>query len=439
MNYIDTQDLDKYAIKAQDGEIGNILDFYFDEDLFYLRYFVVNTEPFLLRNLVLVSPISFHKIDSKKKTVEMLLTKKEIEESPTLESVEVISRQYEKAYHDHFSWPYYWGPGTSAWGIGPHGILGGYYERVRKNAHNLETKDEIIKEAKENNLRSSKEICTYSVSGSDNEFGHIQGFILNSITLSIDFIIIDTINYLPSKNVLLRPEWIENISWASKTVTFPFSQELIKSAPAYKKGEINNAIIKKCDEHFLGELNETTTKIKTNKNLTPYSIKNRRNGLKKFSEKESVVGHIPSGLFLVTVQNDETKEAEGFLASWVQQASFDPLLISLCIKDGRPGIETILKKSSFCINVVGQENSGYLSYFTNQGESSGNPLDRIAHEKVAGMGAIINDAKSVMVCKAHEVSHPGDHYLVTAEVTNGYILNSQLDSKTYLRDEGSHY
>jgi len=67
MNYIDTQDLNNYSIKAQDGEIGKVSDFYFDEDLFYLRYLVVNTEPFLIRNLVLLSPISFLKINSNKK------------------------------------------------------------------------------------------------------------------------------------------------------------------------------------------------------------------------------------------------------------------------------------------------------------------------------------------------------------------------------------
>jgi len=240
MNYIDTQDLNNYSIKAQDGEIGKVSDFYFDEDLFYLRYLVVNTEPFLIRNLVLLSPISFLKINSNKKIVEVSMSKNELENSPKLDSAEVVSRQYEKAYNEYFSWPYY---GVSAYGgygassgmITPFGIPWGQYEQLGRTPYNNENKKDIIKEAQENNLRSSREIRSYSVTGSDKEFGHIQGFILDPETLSIDFIIIDTINYLPSKNVLLRPEWIKDISWHSKTVTFPFSQELIKSAPAYRK------------------------------------------------------------------------------------------------------------------------------------------------------------------------------------------------------------
>jgi hypothetical protein len=289
MNYIDTQDLNNYSIKAQDGEIGKVSDFYFDEDLFYLRYLVVNTEPFLIRNLVLLSPISFLKINSNKKIVEVSMSKNELENSPKLDSAEVISCQYEKAYNEYFSWPYY---GVSAYGgyggygassgmITPFGIPWGQYEQLGRTPYNNENKKDIIKEAQENNLRSSREIRSYSVTGSDKEFGHIQGFILDPKTLSIDFIIIDTINYLPSKNVLLRPEWIKDISWHSKTVTFPFSQELIKSAPAYKKGEIDEKIIKISDEHFSGEIEEGHTKSETNKRVRLSSIRSRREDLKE--------------------------------------------------------------------------------------------------------------------------------------------------------------
>ena len=45
-------------------------------------------------------------------------------------------------------------------------------------------------------------------------------------------------------------------------------------------------------------------------------------------QKAQSVGDIPSGLYIVCSQNkDEHKD--GYLASWVQQASFKPLLISL--------------------------------------------------------------------------------------------------------------
>ena len=288
MNYIDTQDLRKYSIKTKDAEIGHVSDFYFDEDLFYLRYFVVDTEPFLLRNLVLVSPISLYSINQEEEVLEVSVTKEELEESPKLDSVDVISRQYEKAYNDHFSWPYYWGYGSSAWAVGPYGVPWRDYDLMAVSTKANEKKQDLIKEAKDNNLRSGKEVCSYAVKGSDgSEFGHIQGYILDPKTLSIDFIIIDTINYFPSKNILLRPEWVEDISWKSKFVKFPFSKEVIKSAPAYSKGKIDHKIIKDTDEYFSTDLNDVAQESITNDNDYPiYSIGNRRSDLESHSGYE---------------------------------------------------------------------------------------------------------------------------------------------------------
>ena len=45
------------------------------------------------------------------------------------------------------------------------------------------------------------------------------------------------------------------------------------------------------------------------------------------SDKAQAVGHIPSGLFIVTTTDGGKKD--GYLASWVQQVSFEPLVLSL--------------------------------------------------------------------------------------------------------------
>ncbi len=442
MSFIESKDLKKFSIQAKDGQIGSVFDFYFDEDLFYLRYLVVNTERFLLRNLVLISPICFYKINTIEKLVEINLTKKELEDSPKINSVEVISRQHEKSYHDYFLWPHYWRSENTAWVVGPYGVPWGDYDTTGKTLRSIvEAKSDFKNDEKESSLRSSNEICTYSVKGEGNEsFGHVQGFIIDSKTVSIDFIIIDTINFLPSKNVLLRPEWIEDIAWDSKTVKFPFTKEVIKSAPSYKAETFDEEFTAKSDQHFKGILYErkkTFLTVKTGEKL--FNIKNKRGNLKTKSTKETVVGDIPSGLFIVTVENSKTHEAEGFLASWIQQASFDPLLVSLCIKDGRPGINEILEKTPFCINVIGENSPDYLNHFSINTGNSVNPLSRIPYKKIKGKGIVLNDAKSVLVCRAHEITHPGDHYLVTAEVIDGLILDRSVNSRTHIREEGTHY
>lgn len=260
MNFIDTQDLKNYTIQASDGDIGSVSEFYFDEEHFYLRYLVVNTENFLFRNLVLVSPISFTNINFEEKIIKLKITKKELEDSPGLDSVDVISRKYEKDYNNHFAWPYYWSAENSASAIGPYGMPWGYYNQLgRAPRRTGEVNSDLVRNTDDSNLRSSREVRSYSVKGIGNEeFGHIQGFILDPNTLALKFVIIDTIHFLPSKHVLLRPEWIEEISWESKTVEFSFSKELIKSAPSYKRGELDEELIRKTDEHFIGTLHEET-------------------------------------------------------------------------------------------------------------------------------------------------------------------------------------
>jgi flavin reductase (DIM6/NTAB) family NADH-FMN oxidoreductase RutF len=63
------------------------------------------------------------------------------------------------------------------------------------------------------------------------------------------------------------------------------------------------------------------------------------------------VGHIPSGLFIVAVQDAQSNTIDGYLASWVQQVSFNPLIVSLAIKPGRPAYDLIKAGHTFAINI----------------------------------------------------------------------------------------
>jgi len=114
-------------------------------------------------------------------------------------------------------------------------------------------------------------------------------------------------------------------------------------------------------------------------------------------EKASAVGHIPSGLFIVcTIDSKGNKE--GFLGSWVQQASFDPLLITLAVRKGRPGYDHIMSGNVFSINIVGEEKSSFLKSFWKGYPPGESPFKSIPH-KVSKKGTIwIDEAKSVMDC-----------------------------------------
>ena len=147
------------------------------------------------------------------------------------------------------------------------------------------------------------------------------------------------------------------------------------------------------------------------------------------------VGHIPGGLFIVTVVDGEQKE--GYLASWIQQASFNPLLISLAIKEGRPCYAAVMGGGIFAVNVVGKHEADYLKHFWKGYETS--PFNAIGHT-ISSEGALIMDkAKSAMVCRLHSHTKPGDHDIVFAEVLNSYTMNEGVKSKVHVRKSGMDY
>ena len=74
--------LKDFTIRATDGEIGTLEQFYFDDETWAIRYLVVNTGGWLSGRLVLVSPIALRQAEWQSKRLDVALTKKQIENSP---------------------------------------------------------------------------------------------------------------------------------------------------------------------------------------------------------------------------------------------------------------------------------------------------------------------------------------------------------------------
>src|ERR1017187_9188416 len=94
-------------IAASDGDIGHVKDFYFDDKTWMIRYLVVNTGSWMTGRHVLISRHAFGKLDRGEKTLHLKLHKKQIEDSPSLESHKQISRPYEMEYYRYYGWPAY--------------------------------------------------------------------------------------------------------------------------------------------------------------------------------------------------------------------------------------------------------------------------------------------------------------------------------------------
>jgi flavin reductase (DIM6/NTAB) family NADH-FMN oxidoreductase RutF len=151
------------------------------------------------------------------------------------------------------------------------------------------------------------------------------------------------------------------------------------------------------------------------------------------------VGHIPSGLFIVAVRDEKGQTIDGYLASWVQQVSFNPLMISLAIKPGRPAYDLIKAGRTFGVNVVGEHDKTFLKHFWKGYDSANNPFETLPHTSGAHGGIILTQAKSAIECRLVTATKPGDHEVVFAEVLSSYTMNDEARPMVHIRKTGADY
>ena len=78
-----------FHIHATDGQIGHVDDFLMEEGAWTIRYMVVDTSNFIGGKWVVVSPEMIKKIDWGHLRVDVALTRAQIKNGPTLETLDV--------------------------------------------------------------------------------------------------------------------------------------------------------------------------------------------------------------------------------------------------------------------------------------------------------------------------------------------------------------
>ena len=218
------------TIQATDGEIGKVDQFYFDDETWTIRYLVVNTSRWLDGRLVLISPIALGQKGWASKRLDVALTKKQIEDSPPIDTHKPVSRQHEALYLGYYGYPYYWG-GPYLWGLATYPAGLAVQREAATAAEELEAR--AGKESADSHLRSTNEVKGYHIEAVDGEIGHVNDFIVDDETWAIRYLEVDTRNWWPGKKVLVSPAWIDNVSWPDSKVYVDLSRETIKNGPEY--------------------------------------------------------------------------------------------------------------------------------------------------------------------------------------------------------------
>lgn len=207
-------------LAASDGDIGHVKDFYFDDKTWVIRYLVADTGSWMTGRLVLLSPHAFGKLDQKEKTLHVSLSRRQIENSPSIESHQPVSRQYEVDYYRYYGWPAYWS-GDAMWGLGGYPVmLAPAPEEMAASPRHHHRADK--------HLQSTHAVNGYHIHTVDGPIGHVTGFMVDDRSWAIRELVVEAGHWYSGKEILVTPGDIERISYEESTVYVNLSKATIQ-------------------------------------------------------------------------------------------------------------------------------------------------------------------------------------------------------------------
>jgi sporulation protein YlmC with PRC-barrel domain len=212
----------EYKLNCMNEEIGSVKGFYFDDRHWAIRYLAADTGPWLPGRQVLISPHAVNTVSRERHRVVLGVTRRQIEDAPSLDPEQPVSPQFEEAYHTFHGWPKYWrGPYT--WGSASRP------DRARRH----QTQGTDVEAGWAPRVRRTSDVNGAYVQTTDGEMGHVEDLIIDGDTWAIRYLIISAQNWWPGKRVLVSPQWIQRVMWERWEIFIGLSGETIRQAPEY--------------------------------------------------------------------------------------------------------------------------------------------------------------------------------------------------------------
>jgi len=197
-------------------------------------------------------------------------------------------------------------------------------------------------------------------------------------------------------------------------------------APIRIKIDPGEATYQQCEETGT-DLGQTLSQSRTAKKITSQD-----------SEVLKALGRISSGLYIITAKRGELTGA--MVASWVSQASFKPLGVTIAVAKDR-AIESLMQVGDrFVLNVLAEgRHLPLLKHFLKRFPPG---ADRFAGIKTypAGNGsAILAEALAYLECEVASRMECSDHWIVYSTVQDGKVSDVEGLTAVHHRKVGSYY
>jgi len=239
-----------YAIASNDGEIGAVSDFLFDDRSWLVRWLVVDTGEFLSSRKVLLPPSAVTQFNPEDRQLTVKLTMQQIKDSPDIDTDLPVSRQLESSIYDYYGWNPYWGRGVYS---GGYGFVSGPSQELPSPGSWRQAEDANDAQIDEgdSHLRSIGAVSGYHIEANDGDIGHVADFLVRDDVWHVDYLVVDTNNWWPGKKVLISPKSVKEIDWPEKSVEIGADRQTVKDSPPYDASmTIDPSYEKKFHSHY---------------------------------------------------------------------------------------------------------------------------------------------------------------------------------------------
>ena len=183
---------------------------------------------------------------------------------------------------------------------------------------------------------------------------------------------------------------------------------------------------KQCEEAGtdLGQLLNRAKSIKNMKSLD--------------ADLDKALGRLSGGLYIITAQQGDVKSA--MLASWVNQASFKPLGLTIAVAKDR-AIESLMQVGDkFVLNTLEEGNyQRLMNHFLKRFRPGADRFEGVKTQPAENGAPILADALSYVECEVASRMDAGDHWIVYSTVYAGKVSKPDALTAVHHRKVGNHY
>jgi flavin reductase (DIM6/NTAB) family NADH-FMN oxidoreductase RutF len=153
-----------------------------------------------------------------------------------------------------------------------------------------------------------------------------------------------------------------------------------------------------------------------------------------------ILGRIPSGVFILVASDGESRKT-GLLASWIQQASFEPPQVTVAVNKSRYLIDWLKTGSAVTLNQVQKGDSTLFKHFGKGFEPDAAAFDGV--DTVMGDSGLplLRAAMSSLEGTVTARMDAGDHVIFLVTLTNSIAHRdiADFDPFVHIRKSGFSY